>query len=504
MDLIQPPTSGFWKKTAPATLRRGLIISIDHILRTIQAPGQRRNPTACALTTSQLQRALRLATAEIVESAKRSTEFFLPAKARFPVALLAYLLLVFALEVVFLKTFLPDQSPLQPKRAGIALWANWDPDELADARDIVLAALPTSFGTHLSLQRITGSVTAPFSDPDSLSLLGQAAFDLQDEFSHPLLALALCPRSDEPSVPFDSVRFSVNRSSQRMPVDPQAVHPLDREAFQATATRKTRLSSLFSRLESPKTKKGTLAALPSSAIAPPMSRLDKIRTAESRRAKLGDLCALFESGVRGIFAIGYDVTGGTSYGKYQISSRKGAMHNFIAYIDKRAPAWAQRLKIAGQSNTGGTLGAMPRAWRQIASEHPKLFEKLQDDFIHNYYYSPTLNEVKLRTGLDLNTHPPVLREVLWSTAVQHGPSGGASIFIKADGLAKAHLGKDYVVTLLKEVFREREKRLSKTPLQTQSVLRARLKHEMALALNRLGYPQAQRATLVSSATDLLM
>jgi len=504
MDLTRPFTSGFWKFTVPATLRLELLPLLSRLAQrgSSTSPTSRRG--ADAPFPAQIALALRLAGRELASSLGRAVAAVLPESARFPAALLSYLLLVFALEALFLATFMPDRS--LPFRLNTQVDAEdaWNPEEVAEARDLVLACLPTSFGLHLDARQLTGNPVQFLGDPNEFFQAEQENTASLEEFGHPLLCLELRSEPPGPDAPYDSVRLAVNRSSLRMPVDHEAVHPLDRSAFQTVATHKTRLSRLFARLDSPHSPVLASVALPASAIAPPMSRLDKIRQAESRRDRLGSLCALFESGVRGIFAIGYDDKGGTSYGKYQISSRKGAMRNFIAYLDKRAPSWANMLRNAGQSNTGGVQGAMPAAWKRIASEQPKLFEKLQDDFIHNYYYSPSLNTVKLRAGLDLDAHPAVVREVLWSTAVQHGPSGGASIFITADSRAKGHPGADYVETLLKEVFRERERRLAKVSQSSLPALKARLRQEMSLALSRLGRAPAKHITLRAENDDRLM
>ncbi len=63
--------------------------------------------------------------------------------------------------------------------------------------------------------------------------------------------------------------------------------------------------------------------------------------------EVGALSAKFESGSAGVAAIGYDRVGGTSYGKYQIASKPGTMDRFLSYLDKNAPAWAERLRSAG-------------------------------------------------------------------------------------------------------------------------------------------------------------
>ena len=146
---------------------------------------------------------------------------------------------------------------------------------------------------------------------------------------------------------------------------------------------------------------------------------------------LGSLAARFESGSDGVAAIGYDRHGGTSYGKFQLSSRAGTMDGFVSFLGKEAPALGKRLAAAGPANTGGRSGGMPKVWKEIAAENPALFEELQTRFVHNNHFQPAVLEVGKRTGLDFNAMSPAMREVLWSTAVQHGVNGAARLFTRA-------------------------------------------------------------------------
>ncbi|WP_461209519.1 VgrG-related protein [Desulfocurvus sp. DL9XJH121] len=425
----------------------------------------------------------RLAAREMRAGLLRCWGFLVPPAARFPVALLAYLLLVFSLEVVFLRTFSPMTEPDPPVRAHPAALA-LDTQGLDTV--MLAAALPSAFSFHARPGLLLGCTEAA---------LAEAPETWNDFQKHPLLSLDQDLLDASSNAPFDSVRQAVVHSSVRMPVDRLALHPLDKTGFLAGDTRRFR--RLFARVDTPGGGSLHADALPKSAIAPPLTRLDKLRLKQARTSGLGELCALFESGVRGIFAVGYDIKGGTSYGKYQISSRKGAMQNFLSYLDVRAPSWAMRLRASGRSNTGGTDGAMPREWKRIAREHPRPFERLQDEFIQTRYYAASLNEMRKRAGLDLENHPEAIKEVLWSTAVQHGPSGGASIFIKACLRAKTRTDKPYAA-ILEEVFREREKRLEKCPPQQRSALRERLRQEKEMALNRLRVERGTRTTEVAS------
>lgn len=157
---------------------------------------------------------------------------------------------------------------------------------------------------------------------------------------------------------------------------------------------------------------------------------------------LGSLAAKFESGEEGIAAIGYDRKGGTSYGKYQISSRAGTMSSFISYLNDQAPDLAKRLAAAGPANTGGRRGKMPQVWRQIAAEDPQRFERLQSEFIRTSHFEPAIQGIAESTGLSFSKMPKALQEVLFSTAVQHGPAGAVRIVTRAvNNLGDKHVHK---------------------------------------------------------------
>ena len=325
-------------------------------------------------------------------------------------------------------------------------------------------------------------------DPSRPPLPGVAG----DGAGHPLLTLLDLPGAARysaftraPRLP--SVRLAVRRCEVRRPVDHQAFHPLDKEALLAASG--PYLGQAFAMVDmappAPEASRPAattvLAAaprvLPAAALAPRLATLP-----------LGQLSALFESGDHGVHAIGWDPRGGTSYGKYQMSSLMGTMDKFIAFLQERAPQWGVRLGKAGPADTGGVFGSMPRVWKSIAEEDPSRFERLQDSFIHSEYYSPTVQAISAETGLDVNAHPAVMREVLWSTAVLHGPTGGAEIFIEAARRVRDQPARAYNRALLEEVFRERARRISRSGNPKENVLRRRLEMEKELAMTMLGSP----------------
>lgn len=173
-----------------------------------------------------------------------------------------------------------------------------------------------------------------------------------------------------------------------------------------------------------------------------------------RSDKIGILSAAYES--RGaIDAIGYDGRGGTSYGTYQIASGVGTMSRFLNYLEAKAPDLASRLSTSGPANTGGREGAMANEWKNIASQHPKRFEALQHEFIGDTHYQPALKSVTLSTGEDLSKRSQAVREVLWSTAVQHGPNGAADIFTSAVEKLQAKGQEKSDKALIEEVYAQR-------------------------------------------------
>ena len=224
---------------------------------------------------------------------------------------------------------------------------------------------------------------------------------------------------------------------------------------------------------------------------------EKALTRNSTAQGLGSIAALFESGDKGAAAIGYDRTGGTSYGKFQISSRAGTMNRFLSYLSEREPAWAERLRQAGPANTGSTQGRMPAEWARIAVESPERFEKLQTEFIKKDHYQPAREKILEQTGVDIESAKPALREALFSTAVQHGASGAARIFnqaidkflgkpgAQAAAPAVSTAAKGFEQALVSEVYNTRQHQFGGSSEAVRASVRGRLRHEKDLVLAML-------------------
>ncbi len=218
------------------------------------------------------------------------------------------------------------------------------------------------------------------------------------------------------------------------------------------------------------------------------------RTASADKSGgIGSLASQFESGSAGISAIGYDRVGGTSYGKYQIASRVGSMDNFLNFLDTAAPDMAKRLRDAGPSNTGSRSGEMPDVWRTLAAEEPERFGALQEQFIYDSHYAPALQAITNKTPIDEDQLSPAMQEVLWSTAVQHGPTGAARIFGRAvnniDGIdtgKTAPQGKDFEKALINNVYAIRAEQFGSSTQAVQDSVRNRMHKEKSIALSMLG------------------
>lgn len=224
----------------------------------------------------------------------------------------------------------------------------------------------------------------------------------------------------------------------------------------------------------------------SSILTPAPSTVIEKPAVESNKF-LGGLSAQFESGTSGIATIGYDRVGGTSYGKYQIASRPGTMDRFLNYLDANAPDISKQLREAGPANTGSKEGQMPAVWRELAGEIPERFERLQHNFIESETYDPARRMILQKTGLDFEKAPDALQEVLWSTSVQHGPTGAARIFEKViDRFVGGIEGRDFNAQLIEGVYDVRKGQFGSSTKRVQEAVANRFDSEKTIAMNMLG------------------
>lgn len=213
--------------------------------------------------------------------------------------------------------------------------------------------------------------------------------------------------------------------------------------------------------------------------------IQKLSGHNNSSKQLGAISAMFESGSKGIEAIGYDEGGGTCYGTYQISSKQGTMKEFIEWLKEREPSWAARLASSGAANTGSTTGRMPAMWKTIARENSEKFASLQQEFITKNFYDPAVQKIKESTGVDISTKSRALREALFSTAVQHGVGGAERIFSDAikNDLSKKELSSDS--KMISAIYVNRFKAINVKSPTLQASLQDRIAKECNVVLAKL-------------------
>lgn len=144
---------------------------------------------------------------------------------------------------------------------------------------------------------------------------------------------------------------------------------------------------------------------------------------------LGALSSQFESnGNPG--AIGKDSTGGYSYGEYQIATNTGTFDDYMNYLKVNNPRTYAQLKAAGGADAAkrGSAG-FQSAWQTLMAnpEHAAT----QHNFVQASHYIPATKGIQNRTGIDVATRSKTLRDVAWSTSVQHGSNATDDIFARA-------------------------------------------------------------------------
>ncbi len=133
--------------------------------------------------------------------------------------------------------------------------------------------------------------------------------------------------------------------------------------------------------------------------------------------KLGKLSEKYESNGKP-WVIGYDSTGGHSYGSYQIATYTGTFKRFMRWLKANHPSYYRQLSAAG-GNRAATKGtrAFKAKWRKLGRQ--KGFAMAQHQFIADTHYIILARRLK-RIGINLSSRSHALKDVAWSVAVQHG------------------------------------------------------------------------------------
>lgn len=135
--------------------------------------------------------------------------------------------------------------------------------------------------------------------------------------------------------------------------------------------------------------------------------------------KLGSLSAKYEvgpNGGAGSISNAAGDKGGASYGTYQLASKAGSLNGFL-----RSSEYGK--EFAGLQPGTSDFNAK---WKQLAASDPN-FGEAQHAYMEKANYAP------VRAAADKLGVPntEAINQVLWSTGVQHGGGGGASIIKKS-------------------------------------------------------------------------
>ncbi len=196
------------------------------------------------------------------------------------------------------------------------------------------------------------------------------------------------------------------------------------------------------------------------------------------RPGLGKLSAKHESGAAGEVAIGYDSTGGWSYGSYQIATKTGTFAEYMKICRADYPTVYEKLQAAGgvQGATAGT-SEFKSAWKSLKGD--AAFKESQHEFVRIHIFGKLVSRIKKKTGIDVCTRSNGLQDTIWSTAVHHGQ--WAEFPLEAIERSKNEGDK----AMINAIYDERSKvdiRFSKSDQKTKNSIRRRFVEERAQAL----------------------
>jgi len=197
---------------------------------------------------------------------------------------------------------------------------------------------------------------------------------------------------------------------------------------------------------------------------------------------LGKMSEKYETGGRGSGTVGWDSTGGTSYGKYQIASKVGAMTDFLKFAEQSGRGdVAAKLRAAGaEKDTGSTSGKSVDVWKQMAASGE--LGDLEHQFIKKRSFDPAMAGLKDQDLKKMIEGNKGLQEMMWSTAVQHGGGGASGILnqVYKQGMKPEEL--------VKAVYAERGTRFGSSTQQVQASVRNRFGREQGDVMAMLGMP----------------
>ena len=183
-----------------------------------------------------------------------------------------------------------------------------------------------------------------------------------------------------------------------------------------------------------------------------------------------------------------DKTGGWSYGTYQIATKDGTMNDYLTHLQKN-PNYKSYYNTLQQ--VGGYDAALigdeqfKNAWADLSND--KNFLQSQQDFIVEKKLNPTMNRVSDISGWNLDSRSPVVRDVLYSTATQHGEGGAPSLLHNRFG-RNTDISSYSDEDIINNIYNERSnvaRYFRSSDINTRNNMRDRFIRENAKALELL-------------------
>lgn len=167
----------------------------------------------------------------------------------------------------------------------------------------------------------------------------------------------------------------------------------------------------------------------------------------SKPYQIGSLSKTWESGNIGPGAISDNSgdPGRKSYGIYQISSRQNYLDDFLNNEGIKYHSFFRGIPIASEE--------FDSAWKAVATAYPKEFAQLQHNFIERTHYETFIERIDPILKFEVENYSPVLKDVIWSTVVQHGPYSNVLNYALA-GMNTEIISEESIINL---IYEERSK-----------------------------------------------
>lgn len=141
---------------------------------------------------------------------------------------------------------------------------------------------------------------------------------------------------------------------------------------------------------------------------------------------LGDLSARYESnGNCGCISNNPGDAGGKSYGMYQFASKPGTLQDYCMWLVQKGYWFGKELRKYQLCSKD-----FDAAWKWLAQTNTKDFAASQHEYIKSKFYDIAIKSL-FANNFHIEKHVEILKDVVWSRAVQYGPYRISKMFLEA-------------------------------------------------------------------------